>query len=269
MNLPQSKNLPINYLSSVFNNTTNSYKFYWFIAILECVRESSEMLIPMSKILAKMISTVWYPVNYFKISFGKLDRLGNIALDVKSESSLAPDSKRYKVVDVVRIILSETSNTTLRQNLNSLMRFVPYRFLRPWFASELKGLTDLSVNSKIIELANKNFHNVKNISMYRFNNGKEKHIELQKLWFNYLVEHNRILMDFSFWNLIKYLQKNNPNVPNIPKKLFAPEARNLKRARNFWDLVLDDYREVSCIYSQLPIIKDKYSIDREHLIYLV
>lgn len=39
MKLPQSELLPINYLSAIFNNTTNLYKFYWFLAIFEAFRE--------------------------------------------------------------------------------------------------------------------------------------------------------------------------------------------------------------------------------------
>ncbi|RMD90092.1 MAG: ATP-binding cassette domain-containing protein [Calditrichaeota bacterium] len=39
MKLPDSEILPIKYLSAVFKYTTNSYKFYWFLAIFEAFRE--------------------------------------------------------------------------------------------------------------------------------------------------------------------------------------------------------------------------------------
>ncbi len=71
MNLPNSKILPIKHLSSIFKDTTNSYKFYWFIAILEEIKNKTEIKIPSSILIARMISNIWYPINFFRISFGK------------------------------------------------------------------------------------------------------------------------------------------------------------------------------------------------------
>jgi hypothetical protein len=44
MKLPKSTHLPIEYLSSVFSHTTNSYKFYWFLSILENVNKGREKI---------------------------------------------------------------------------------------------------------------------------------------------------------------------------------------------------------------------------------
>lgn len=41
MNLPHSQNLPIHKLSSVFNSTSATYKFYWLIALIELVEEGT------------------------------------------------------------------------------------------------------------------------------------------------------------------------------------------------------------------------------------
>ncbi len=35
MKLPESPNLPVEYLAAAFGKTTNSYKFFWLLAILE------------------------------------------------------------------------------------------------------------------------------------------------------------------------------------------------------------------------------------------
>ncbi len=261
MNLPQTGHLPIKHLSKVFNKTTNSYKFYWFFAILECVGEQTNSLISVNSILSKMISNVWYPINYFKISFGKQDRLEKIVLQVKAEICLPVDANPGKVLNAVLNLLDNESNIALQNNLNSLTRFVPYRFLRSWFKEELRGLPDYQINTKIIEFAKKGFHDKKNRCLYRFQNGTPKYIEIPISWFEYLKKHNKILMDFCLWNLLSYLQKNNPTVPNIAGKLFAPQTRNLTRARKFWDMVFDEYLNLSCIYSDSLITKSDYSID--------
>ena len=41
MNLPNSTNLPINKLASVFSSTTATYKFYWLIALIELIEEGN------------------------------------------------------------------------------------------------------------------------------------------------------------------------------------------------------------------------------------
>lgn len=261
MNLPQSNELPIRNLSKVFNKTTNSYKFYWFYAILDWVRNKSESLIPMHELLASMVTNVWYPVNYFKIIFGKQDRLGNITLKVKTESHLSVDSNQEDVLNEVFRILDNPSNIEIQQDLTSLLRYVPYRFLRPWFSQELRGLPDHKINAKIVDLARRGIHTEKNRCLYRFRDMESKCIEIPSEWLTYLKKNNKILMEFCLWNLLKYLQKNNPNVPNISGKLFPPQVRNLTRARKFWDIVLSECKNMSCIYSEALITRNDYSID--------
>ena len=66
--LPQNSRLSINKLSSVFNNTVASYKFYLFISLLQLFTEQNNRIIPIKDILIKMICNAWYPINYFKLS---------------------------------------------------------------------------------------------------------------------------------------------------------------------------------------------------------
>lgn len=40
MILPQNNKLPISYLAEIFNNTTATYKFYWFVAMLDIMNKS-------------------------------------------------------------------------------------------------------------------------------------------------------------------------------------------------------------------------------------
>lgn len=261
MNLPESHGVPVNYLSAVFKNTSTSYKFYWFLAILECVREENEVVIPIRHLLSKMISNVWYPVNYFSLSFGKQDRLGRIALQVKRKSLLKDNATNAAIHDELDKMLRDPGNRELMRNLNSLLNYVPYRFLSPWYNQILRGLQDAKRNSKIVQLASAGFESHMNWPLYRFVFGNEESIELHRLWFEYLRRHNRILTDFCLWNLLNYLQKNNPNVPNIADKLFAPESRDMSRARKFWSLFFKTHSNITCIYSNIPLTGEEFSID--------
>jgi len=104
--LPPSKKLPVNSLASSFDNVTNSYKFYWFLAILEHVRENQSRIIPVNDLLARMVSAVWYPINYYRISFGKQDRLSLIANQVGIHTGVPINSNRQEVIRAVQHCLT-------------------------------------------------------------------------------------------------------------------------------------------------------------------
>ena len=73
MNLPYSGNLPINLLAGCFNNRSTTYKFYWFLSLIQCV-ENGKTKIEKRELFAQMIANSWYTVNYFNISFGVQDK---------------------------------------------------------------------------------------------------------------------------------------------------------------------------------------------------
>ena len=48
--LPYHPTLPISRLASVFSSVINSYKFYWFLAILEFMEKDRKPIIQLSDI---------------------------------------------------------------------------------------------------------------------------------------------------------------------------------------------------------------------------
>ena len=59
MKLPEDQNVNVSLLSSVFNNTTATYKFYWFLSIIECVEEGKDEIEKCNKINVEMQDLVW------------------------------------------------------------------------------------------------------------------------------------------------------------------------------------------------------------------
>jgi hypothetical protein len=261
MDLPRSSILPIHNLSRIFNNTASSYKYYWFLALLDIVGKKQIHIIPFELLIAKMISFVWYPLNLFRLSFGKSDSLATLVDKLLLRTSLNENSQLKEIEVSIKELLNNKSLTNLQKELNKLMRFVPYRFIRPWFEKELRNLSDSKVDFKIVELSEKNFTNICNLPLYKFVNNKNKFIEIQKNWYDYFIEHNKILKDFCLWNLLIYVQKRNPNVPSISSKLFVPESRNLNIARKAWKLIISELKQIHCIYSDKPININNFSID--------
>lgn len=255
MILPEYKKIRVDNLNSVFNSTTNSYKFYWFLAILENIK-GGKSKIAIDEIVIEMIAELWYPINYFKLSFGLQDQF-NAAIEIIQERLQLP--KDIKKQELVLILLKSKSIPEISTLIKNLSRWVPQRFVRPWFSEELRGVKDYKVNQIIIDLSDKNYSNKENPSLYRFNDNNI--IEINPQWLGYLEIHLGILTDFTYWNLNLFLQNRNPNVGNIPIKLFPPNKRNLSNARKFWNIYLSLNDNMKCIYSDMTIKNEEYSLD--------
>lgn len=53
-------------------------------------------------------------------------------------------------------------------------------------------------------------------------------------WCRFMITHCSILRSFAEYQLCRYLQSKNPNVPGIVNKLHAPVSRKLAAARKYW-----------------------------------
>jgi hypothetical protein len=245
VNLPSHQDLPINRLAACFNNTSATYKFYWFLSILSRV-ELGETTIIKRNLFAEMISHSWFTVNYFHVSFGKQDKLQQAIQRIKAIEGLTIDAERNKVFK--RLFVSDNKNTI--KELHYFNAEVPHRFLSPWFnAADLKRAYD---NSQLL---------LNNCPYAVF----KDHIEINPTWTNYLIQNAGILKAFCYWNLAVYLQTKNPNVPDIPNKLIkAPFRKNLTEQRKLWDLVIGELGGVDCIYTNTRLQIGGYAV--EHFI---
>lgn len=244
--LPYSDKLPINFLSACFNNTSATYKYYWFLSVIQEV-ESGKARIPKIDLFIRMIANSWYTVNYFHISFGKQDRLQRAIEYLKVSERIPIDSDK----EYIRKHLINSVNPDSLSHLNYFNNQVPHWFLSPWFPR---------VEKKVIYELSLKFYKNCLYALY------PDRIEVNPEWLDYVKGNSRVLKDFCFWNLAIYLQNKNPNIPDIPNKLIKPGFRNNlnKQRRFFWDLVINELGYVDCIYTGKRLEIDKYAI--EHFI---
>jgi hypothetical protein len=76
--LPQSEQLDIPALYRLFENTTNSYKYIFFLSLLDILKRrlfDVSLPIDIKEITIEMLANAWYPYAYFKLSFGLQDKL--------------------------------------------------------------------------------------------------------------------------------------------------------------------------------------------------
>ena len=233
MQLPQSNILTTKYLNRVFDKTVATYKYYWFLGILDLCVKQGKTRMNVWDIMITMVANAWYPVIYFRLSFGKSESLYDAIWALQKEYDIPINISVRDLTDLLHELLHKTD---VRKRLNFLQMNVPFRFLRPWI--------DTSDDRQTI-IRSQSFENG---CLYKLEkqNGT-LWIEINPAWLDYLRENYDILSAFAYWGLAGFLQVRNPNVPAIPTKLVKREDRSsLSAQHKFWNTAINHGMEVRC-----------------------
>ena len=249
------------YLGQVFNDTTNSYKLFWFLSILSLLKRSEEPSFRLVDIFTEMAVAAWHPVCLFRLSLGKQDKLQEVILEFQKQSGLPLNASS----EAIRKSVSGSADALMK--LEHFKRFVPTRFLTPWFADKLRGERDDIVRTRDIRTMAKESQKTPFASLYYFDGSEAfDSIRLNDSWRSFLIENLGIIQSFAEYHLALYLQARNPTVPGVINKLCAPTMRQLTAARDFWRFVRSDFEKVGKaaqfkdIYSEQQL-GDSFSID--------
>ena len=257
MQLPYSEELNIGYLSRLFDNTTNCYKFFWFQAILKKVDRNHNRF-SFDELINEMIADAWYMVTEYHLRLGPLgitDNLEEIVKYIHNEYGFLPSEKRQKIIT----FLQKTDDRQIRKYKSDLTLNVPYRLQVPFYdeihieKSEWNGpkqhLTEQINRQKRL--------------MYYFvlASGLGTEIELDRTWAEYLTRHKEILKGWTQLNLIKYLQNKNPSVPGIAEKIEPPITRKIERVRDYWKLIIRIGPSIKDIYGEVRLADESISVD--------
>jgi hypothetical protein len=260
-NLPNSDSLNISILSRLFNDTTNSYKHLFFLAILDILEArhfNNIDSINFREIAIEMLASAWYPHIYFKLSFGIQDQISNKLDALNLDFEQFQNSNKNNLKEAI-------NQNSLEGIINGkgILRFVPFRLIRPFFENELRGIKDYDVNPNIANLVNEYFDLKK--PLYKFDNINYQDcnaIILHPEWIEYIRTNYAIIRGWASWEWLNYMQRRNPNAPAISNKLFIPEQReSLSKQRKYWKTILE-HQEIECIYSHVKLNTDsKISLD--------
>ncbi len=263
--LPESEQLNISALSRLFSNTTNSYKYLFFLSLLDILmRRQFDVLSPISfqEIIVEMLSNAWYPHTFFKLSFGRQDRIAQKldSLRISSEEPIL----HFKDADK-RLLRKTIASQDLKDAVALLRRYVPFRLIVPFLEPELEGISrgkGSQVDAALPAIANRCFEKRK--PLYRFDSDKQKEcrsIVVHPEWAAYLERHYVIVRSWLAWEWMNYMQKRNPSTPAISSKLFPPTKRgSLGKQTDYWKAVLKS-KEIRCIYSSQLIDNRNISLD--------
>ena len=103
MTLPASHQVCSSTLGSAFNDTTNSYKYLWFMAIFELIKmhDYKKLTYQLEDIAREMLTQAWAPSQIFRLSLGRTDKTRDILSSLKGL-----DSNRRKLSEVRSVLLS-------------------------------------------------------------------------------------------------------------------------------------------------------------------
>lgn len=223
-------------LNRVFDNTAASYKFFWFLAVLELSRTSHGQL-SLRELFVEMAAQAWHPVNLFRLSFDTkdadekcVDRLQGVLREIAANESKLSDGLR-----------PNSSLIEIRSRLHGYVRelgflgdLVPMRFLSPFVNGRMpQGTPRHRINKEIIRIVDE-LKVSEDAAPYHFTPGSDS-LVLHADWHAFFVEHAAILRGFVEIGLVRFLQAKNPTVPGLANMLRMPMTRDLGRARTFWE----------------------------------
>ncbi|NVK49257.1 MAG: hypothetical protein HWE09_05785 [Cyclobacteriaceae bacterium] len=196
------------------------------------------------RIFARMLANAWFTVNYFKVSFGKQDKVQEAISYFQKERKIPIDINKMQVWERI-LSLNDPKSLSILSHFDNQ---VPHWFLSPWFPKMNKQ--QIYANSR----------DPKRKSPYFLHSN---YVEINSDWLTYFFKNSAVLKDFCFWNLSLFLQKHNPNVPDIPNKLIKPISRaSLNRQkRDFWNYYFEEVKAQKCIYSGENLTSKNYVLD--------
>ena len=251
MQLPYSEDLEIQYLSRLFDNTSECYKFFWFQAIVAKIQEGKTE-ISYGELLNEMIADAWYMVTEYHLNLGPKDNLEALVKYISQISGMKTSEKKSVILDY----LGSCEDKEVMRMKRILINQVPYRLQAP-FIHSLKGKDWNIPSGRLIERINQERR-----LLYYFTafDGLQTTIIIQPEWQQYILKNQEIIKGWLQYNIILYLQKRNPSVPGIADKLCPPQERKLEKVKKYWKLVLSIH-PVHEIYNNIELDGNDLSID--------
>jgi hypothetical protein len=237
--LPGDTRLDIKALSNLLIDTQNSYKHLLFGFLLS---EISKRAVDQLSFTAKelhdgMLKVAEFPAIKCRLSLGTRDQAVAFIQGTKVST---PDE-------------------------SELLKWVPYRLLRPFFTEHLKNKADPTINDAIYQLSNRGF-----ISdappMYRLNenDGKLVSLEVHPSWQEYLIEHWKVIDGWRQWHWANFLQRRNPSALNVLQKLESTKrsTHELSKVRGIWrEMLMEEPESIRCTYSGVFIAPSDIVVD--------
>ncbi len=226
------------------------------MAIIEKL-DNGQLSFTYDELLNEMITYAWYMVSEYHLRLGPIgstDNLEEVVKYIKDKYGFSSSEKREKIIG----FLLSTDDKKIQDYKNKLTLNVPYRLQSPFY-------DDINIQRTewhAIESLSQKINAQKRLIYYfDYIAGTKSVVRVDETWAAYLKKHKEILINWTQFNLIKYLQRRNPGVSGIADKIEAPTSRNLNDIRKYWKLIISKDSSIRDIYGNVELVDEKLSID--------
>lgn len=262
-------NLDTDKFARMFENKAQSYKFYWFEAILNLAVVTDSDL-SFEEIIDEMICEAWHTVTHYHLKLGPTVN-GNaenfLEHAINTLNVEAPELSQNPSKEELKEAIKKCGKKINRDKIR-LTDYVPYKLLYPFFASEgmEEGLTYLKKDQRSRLIAYMaNLSGDENLFYTILDGvGLQKKVCLNPNWRRFLLKNYSIIRSWVQFNKAQFLQDRNPGVPGVIYKLYPEneELRKLDQARDLWrTTALFTGQPIKEIYTGKDIPLELLSID--------
>jgi len=213
-------------LAGLFFNTTQSYKYLFFRAIVTRLKKIGSASVSFQELLTEMIVAAWWPVMVSHLVIGVSGVNDSLTSLLSTIGDAMHERLSYQAV-------SDKAECHVRfERTRGCLRYVPEALLSPLAGSQKAPL--YTINPDGIVLGND--------------------------WHRYLLTNLPIVSGWADNEWTRWVQTRNPNVPVNLEKLQPPVKRNSLAAerRLFLNAENGDFR---CIYTGVLLDKNDFALD--------
>ena len=256
-------NLDIEGFSQMMKDPSFCYKYYWLEAVVQLISEDIEET-TFDAIIDEMISNAWYSVREFHVHLSGIQADGEVrdglerAIILLTElSDLPANASKTEIKNEIK-----KYNSALKKHKEQLTNMVPYRALAGFFAKS----GDVVDWGSTVRMTNyiKQFSEEKILLPYTFGESSKlkKQVYFAPEWVKMIQDNTVSILGWIQFEKVKWLQNNNPEVPNLVYKL-APldeKMRKLGKVRKLWNGILE-LTEIRDVFTDEPIKIKEYDVD--------
>ena len=252
--------LEIQSFSRMMDNPSFCYKFYWLDAITNLITENYYET-TFNEIIDEMIALAWYSVAEFHIhlsgvTYKDKDNLERAINNLRHLSNLPTNASKTEIKNTIKKYDSQISKAKIELTKN-----VPYKALSGFFINHDLGPLEGSV-SKMVENINIINKNIKLPYTLGNSSGLKREVFFNPDWASLIKDNAVAIKGWIQYEKLKWLQKNNPEVPGLVYKLVPLDdrKRKLTHVRNLWECIFT-YTSINDVFTGNTIDIKKYDID--------
>ena len=253
--------LEVESFSRMMESPSYCYKFYWLDAITTLILENNTQT-TFNDIIDEMIADAWYSVVEFHIHLSGIvykdkDNLEKAVTLLKEYSGLHSNASKIEIKNAI----AEYEPLILKEK-KTLTNMVPYKALSGFFINHDLGPLNASVGRMVQQIREFNTSNTKLPYTLGDSSGLSREVVFDEEWSQMIKDNAVLIKGWIKHEKVKWLQRNNPEIPGIVYKL-APldnKTRKLEAVRNLWKGVFH-YTQINDTFTNKPINANDFDID--------